>query len=171
MRETNYFSYFNKTISNTLIITNLLNRAKIKDVGIVSQAKLYYPYFIKDGERPETLAEKVYGDTTYFWIILFANNIRNIYQDWPRTQEALDEYVIFKYKSLADANITVHHYEDDDGRYIMKEDWLLYWAGDVSKEISCYVYEDRLNESKRLINLIRPEYKSQLVSEFQTIFK
>ena len=171
MRETNYFSYFNKTISNNLIITNLLNRAKIKDVGIVSQTKLYYPYFIKDGERPETLAELVYGNTSYFWIILFANNIRNIYEDWPRTQEALDEYIIFKYNSLADANITVHHYEDDEGHYITKEDWLSEWAGDVNKEFSCYEYVDNLNESKRLINLIRPEYKSRLVSEFQTIFK
>jgi hypothetical protein len=174
MRETNYFSYFNKTISNGQIITNLLNRAKIKNTDVIIKSKLYLPYFIKDGERPETLAESVYGSTSYFWIILFANNIRNIYEDWPRTQECLDEYVTYKYGTLAEAKLEIHHYEDDEGLWIVYEDWLANWASLTNtnaRVVSCYEYEDEKNESKRLINLIRPEYKSQLVMEFQKIFK
>jgi hypothetical protein len=186
MRPTNYFQYFNFTISNDTIIRNLLNRAKIIDMDIVLKTKLYTPYFIKDGERPETIAETYYGSTAYFWIILFTNNIENIYEGWPRTQEALDEYITYKYRTLEEANLKIHHYEDGEGNWIISSEWdnwitlinsnngemtgIDYTIEGIT-EISCYDYEVNLNEEKRIINLIRPQYLSQIVEEFQNIFK
>ncbi len=186
MQATNYFKNFNYTISNEQIITNLLNRVKIKDVGYILKTKVYLPYFIKDGDRPETIAEEYYGSTSYFWIILFANDIKNIYEDWPRTQEALDEYITYKYKTLEEATSTTHHYEDEYGNHVTG------YAGnnllvmnDTSNDeitgidyrtfsvtpVTYYEYESNLNESKRIINLIRPQYVTQIATEFQKIFK
>lgn len=184
--STNYFTYFNYTISNDTIIRNLLNRAKIKDVESVIKTKVYIPYFIKDGDRPETIAEEYYGSTTYFWVVLFANDIKNIYEDWPRSQEALDEYITYKYKTLENANLLIHHYEDSEGNWIPSLEWdsmmtaKNFYNGDETgldyvleerEAISCYDYENAKNEEKRIINLIRPQYLSQIVNEFQTLFK
>lgn len=188
MKATNYFTNFNYTISNDIIIKNLLSRAKIKDVDTIVKTKIYTPYFIKDGDRPETIAEEYYGSTTYFWIIMFANNIKNIYEDWPRTQEALDEYITYKYRTLEEANILIHHYEDEDGNLVSDyetNNMMIEKNSEIHNNmmtgldykvfsitpISCYEYENRLNETKRIINLIRPQYITQLTTEFQKIFK
>lgn len=161
---TNYFKNFNYTIDNNVIVTNLLNRAALKNIDVITKTKIYLPYLIKDGERPENIAEAYYGSTTYFWIIMFANNIRNLYEDWPRTQEVFDNYIIKKYGGLSYATQNIDHYEDESGNWVMGTEPLC-------TGITIYDYETQLNEKKRVINLIRVEYKGQLIKEFQNIFK
>lgn len=158
---TNYFQNFNYTIDGTRIITNLLNRAKLKTLDVITKTKIYEPYYIKDGETPESIAETYYGSTAYLWIIMFANNIRNVYEDWPRSQYIFDLYIETKYGSLSNATTTIHHYEDSEGNYVTISD----------HSVTIYDYELELNESKRVINLIQAAYKSQLIKEFQKIFK
>lgn len=167
MKKTNYFQGFDKIIFNSYIITNLLNRAKIKNIEVVIGSKIYDSYIISDGEKPETIAEKYYGSTSYFWIVLFANNIKNIYEEWPKSQEVFDKYVIEKYKSVEYAKTNIHHFEDEDGFHITQDSW----NGLDKTKISVYDYEMKINEDKRIINLIRPEYKNQIVREFQNFFK
>ena len=78
MQKTNYFKNFERIISNDYVITNLLNRAKIRNLDTIIKSKIYEPYLIKDDETPESIAEAYYGSTTYIWIICFTNNIKNI---------------------------------------------------------------------------------------------
>lgn len=163
---TNYFQNFPKKIYNNYIIVNLLNRAKIKNLSVLVNSKIYDTYAIKDGETPESIAEAYYGSTTDFWIILYANGIKNIYEDWPKSQDILDNYIIEKYGSLEYAMNAVHHYEDSEGSVIYQD----YWEGDLDLRITLYDYELKINEAKRNINLIQNSYKSQLIREFQTIF-
>lgn len=167
MRKTNYFHGFDKILYNDVIITNLLNRAKIKDLQSLLKTRIFDYYSIRDGERPETIAEAYYGSTNYFWIILYANNIKNIYDEWPKDQETLNKFIIDKYYSLEYAQTTPHHFEDEDGDYINPGDW----DGDLSKKISLYDYETNLNDIKRDIVLIKPDYKAQISKEFQNLFK
>lgn len=176
MRNTNYFQYFNTTTGsdNSTIITNLLNRANIYNMNVLLNSKIFIPYFIKDGDRPETIAETYYGSTAYFWIILIANNIKNIYEDWPRTQEAFDLYIEDKYFSLEYATSAIHHYEDSDGDWVQNPNKVGAWPNTFitpPTAISIYEYEHDLNQNKRIINLIKNDYKSQIVKEFQNIFK
>lgn len=167
MQKTNYFKNFERIISNDYVITNLLNRAKIRNLDTIIKSKIYEPYLIKDDETPESIAEAYYGSTTYIWIICFTNNIKNIYEDWPKSQSVFDDYIIKKHYSLEYAQTTIHHFEDDDGDYILEEDW----DGDYAKRITIYDYEYKLNEDKRNIYLINNKYKNQLTKEFQNIFK
>ena len=170
MKSTTYFQLFNKTTNYGIIITNLLNRAEVRTADLITKTKIYAPYLIKDGETPEDIAERYYGSTTYFWIILYANNIRNIYEDWPSSQLQLDEYIIDKYKSIEYALGAIHHYEDSDGDWVNNIDIATGVTTNYTA-VTIYDYETNINEKKRRINLIDVIYKTQLVKEFQTIFK
>jgi len=174
---TNYFQNFGYISDNSIIIKNLLLRAELKSIDIITKSKIYTPYLIKDGETPEMVSEGLYGSSSYFWIILFANDIKNVYEDWPRVQEVFDSYIIDTYGTLEYSKTTVHHYEDSSGNwgrsnseYYSNNNLILdYQYFDIPVYI--YDYELSLNEMKRSINLIRPEYTTQLVKEFQKIFK
>jgi hypothetical protein len=178
---TNYFQNFRYVYDYSLgtgtIIKNLLNRAQLKNIDVISKTKIYTPYLIRDGEKPETLAESFYGSTVYFWIILFANDIKNVLEDWPRTLDVFDSYIIDKYGDLNSSKTTIHHYEDSEGNLVRTNSEyhdinpLILENQEVANPVYIYDYETSLNEQKRSINLIRPQYKNQLVKEFQKIFK
>lgn len=92
-------------------VRNILFRVGIiKDV-IENNIDAYYLYTIRDSDRPETLAERVYGDIEAHWIILYANNIYDPYYDWPMDAKTFEKYIIKKYGSLAWAKTNYHHYE------------------------------------------------------------
>lgn len=178
MSATNFFVNFNKILYNDRVATNIMNRAKISDLGVITTSKIYFPYLVKEGERPEDIAEEYYGSTSYFWLILLTNNVRNIYEDWPKTNDVLNLYIEEKYGSVEYALRTVHHYEDSLGNYInasidvVEQDPNIdYWDGTENKKISIYEYEVDINDKKRIINLIRSDYKQQILKEFQNIFK
>ena len=184
MAGTNYFSYFPQanvtfTETGTKVATNLFKRVKIRNFATVVQSALYYKYTIRDGERPEDLASRYYGDTRYYWIILYANNIINVYSQWPRSQKDLEAYLIQRYESIeaisdqTDIN-AIHHYEDDQGNWLSSS---TYWYddGSVSENrnstiVTIYDYEVALNDAKREINVIKRDYLHQIVGEMNEIF-
>lgn len=96
--------------SNFETITDISFRFSIiKDV--INNASAYYEYTIKDGETPEMLADRVYGDPESYWIILYANDVYDPHYDWPMNNEVFDKYVASKYGSLVNAKSQIHHYE------------------------------------------------------------
>jgi hypothetical protein len=124
---------------------------------ILSQITVYDEYDIIDGETPEIIAEKVYGNAQYHWVVMLANDIYDYKADFPLTQMALDKFVEDKYGEYADA---VHHYEDADG-YIVNSDA----SGAVS--VSNRQYEELLNESKRRIKLISKDLIATVLQNFK----
>lgn len=93
------------------IATNLLFRIGIIKEVMENNINAYYFYAVLDGERPEIIAEKVYGDAEAHWIILYANNIYDPYYDWPMDSRTFDKYITDKYGSIAWAQTNYHHYE------------------------------------------------------------
>lgn len=71
----------------------------IRDV--MKNMSSYYEYNIRDGDRPETLAEKAYGDPEAHWIILYANDILDPHYDWPLDGRSFEKYIVRKYRSMA----------------------------------------------------------------------
>lgn len=67
----------------------------------------FQQYSIANNERPDLIASKVYGDSLYDWVVLICNNIINIYDDWPLSEQELQDYVKDKYRF----STGVHHYE------------------------------------------------------------
>jgi hypothetical protein len=108
-----YTLYSLDDISTVQVVTNITNRASLSD-EVKNNLSLYDEYDIKDGETPELLADKFYGNPELHWLILHYNEIIDPRFDWPLDTNNLNRYVAGKY-----ANVNaVHHYEDASGNYV-----------------------------------------------------
>ena len=101
-------------------IKNIFRRVKIQD-WIQDNVQFFNKYTIRDGERPDTMAERLYGTSERDWIIILTAGITNIRNDWPLSNYDLYRYVEAKYGTDLNA---VHHYEtievrDNKGRLIL----------------------------------------------------
>jgi len=101
-------------------IKNIFRRVKIQD-WIESNTNFFNQYTIKDGERPDTLAERLYGTSERDWIVILTAGITNIKNDWPLSNYDLYRYVENKYGTTLN---DIHHYEtievrDSRGRLIL----------------------------------------------------
>ena len=77
-------------------VKNLFKRAKLRsDIDAAITAFNYYK--ISEGERPDTLAKKIYNDSELDWVILVTNNITNIRDQWPLDGENFTNYLLSKY--------------------------------------------------------------------------
>lgn len=92
---------FDELSTNSKIVTNILTSAKFLNLFPEKSNNFYVDYIVKDGEKPEHIADRVYGKSTYHWIILMSNQIYNPYFDWPLSDHELEEYILNKYKGIA----------------------------------------------------------------------
>ena len=84
-------------------------------LGYIKQAlgniSSYYVVEIEDGETPEILADKIYGDSNAGWMILLANNITDAQWEWPLDYGQFERYIVGKYGSSENAKTGIHHYD------------------------------------------------------------
>lgn len=169
------------TYTNT---KNLFKRGKIRN-DIFQNLTFFTKYDIIGDERPDTVAYKMYGDETLDWIILLSNNIINVYDEWPMTQEAFDKYLLQKYGSYEKV-YGVHHFEtkeikNESGNIILKSG--IYFApkqtpvlGPIMPDFSLDYYDALLGQQKYLpnIDILIPvsnyEYEEQIQNKKRNIF-
>lgn len=102
-----------------VVLTNILTRSAFLQ-EIVDNVALFYEYQVKDGETPEIIADKLYGDVSRFWIVLLFNKLSNPFYDFPLVQEQLNSLITSKYDmSLESAMSSIHHYEERISRTIL----------------------------------------------------
>jgi hypothetical protein len=58
---------------------------------------LFLPYTVREGERPEDIANFYYGSTDYTWLVYISNNIIDPYHQWPMAEADFNNYLIEKY--------------------------------------------------------------------------
>lgn len=165
-----YFKYFNtinydvRGVKNQYHmdkVTNILQRVRLKP-EFIEHKLIFAQHFIQDGETPEYLAYQMYGDSELHWIVLYGQQCINPYYDWPMTYFTLQKYTSKKYGST---NINaVHHYEDAD-RYIVDS------TASGATAISNAYYEERLNDDRRLLNVIRQENVAEIIEELKSHLK
>jgi len=147
------------------IMKDIMSRVKL--IAGVKENILGFDYYdVQDGETPEMIAHKYYGDPNLHWTILVANDVIDYYEDWPMSTQRFEEFVFNKYSNPQ----AVHHYE------------ITQTSGDASVTIdvgmnttdypsatavSNYQYEDKLQEKKRQIRLIGTRYIDDFVKEFE----
>ena len=93
----------------TLIVKNIFKRGKIRE-DIISIVSAFEYYIITENERPDQIAERIYGDPELDWVILVSNNIINFQDEWPLTTDNFNTYLLEKYGS-EEAILDIHHYE------------------------------------------------------------
>ena len=152
-------------------VTNLLRRVGVR-AKVKTNTLLYDTYDVKEGETPEMVANKLYGDPELHWVILLINDITDRYHQWPMTTPQFQAYVQDKY---ANPDAT-HHYE-------ITQD-----SGDTTKKIEIYnpidsdayasatvitnfEYEQNQQDEMRKIRLLDPKYIDDFIEEFKTIMK
>tara|TARA_R100001460_G_scaffold90148_1_gene131725 strand:- start:247 stop:972 length:726 start_codon:yes stop_codon:yes gene_type:complete len=90
-------------------IKNIFRRAKLSDF-LGESVTLFNKYIIKDGDRPDTIADDLYNDTTLDYIVILVAGITNIQHEWPLQDFQMYEYALQKYGSEEKMN-EIHHYE------------------------------------------------------------
>ena len=141
-------------------------------------------YTIKNNQRPDQVALEVYGDMDLDWVVLLTNNIINLYDEWPMSEDELERYIDSEYEEDADS---VHHWvtqkiTDARGRTLVKADRTVpeNWTytrpdgtaipkDELVRPISVYDYESEKNDQKRNIYLLRKEYINGFVEEFSDL--
>ena len=75
---------------------NILNRFRIRR-NIVNNTSFYFKMQLRDFDRPEIIAHKLYGDPELHWLILMANDMIDPYDDWLKDTLTLENYVSHLY--------------------------------------------------------------------------
>ena len=75
---------------------NLFRRVKVRE-DLLSDFMQFDKYKIIGDERPDNVAEKVYGNNNLDWVVLLSNNITDINNEWPLDQFQFNEYLNDKY--------------------------------------------------------------------------
>ena len=96
--DLDYPSLLNDRQSNgdTVRVKNLFRRAKVRE-DYFSNFVEFIKYEISGDDRPDTVAEKIYGDSDLDWIVLISNNIIDIKNEWPMSEYDLNQYLNDKY--------------------------------------------------------------------------
>lgn len=177
------FYYLNPTQSGGVRkqyveVKNLFLRMKIRESAI-QFATNFTKYEILEGERPDNVAESLYGNPYYDWIVLITANIINVRDEWPVTSRLLYDYALDKYG--ADLNAT-RHYEttevrDSKGRLLLPGGQIVdpnFRIPDPENPgqtinpvvgVSNWLVETRENNKKRTIKVLRREYLSAFLNE------
>tara|TARA_B110000977_G_C10985255_1_gene457709 strand:+ start:556 stop:927 length:372 start_codon:yes stop_codon:yes gene_type:complete len=82
---------------------------KVKDITrrnsftsfVTSNPMLYLPYTVKEGYKPEDVANAYYGSTDYTWLVCMSNNIIDPYHQWPLAEADFNAYLVEKYGEVS----------------------------------------------------------------------
>ena len=154
------------------LLPDILRRVKLR-ASIKSGGMLFDKYDVKEGEKPEDVAFKWFGDPELHWVILMTNNVTDRYYDWPMNQAQFAEYLNDKY-SNPDA---IHHYEvtKDSGRTTGQgpSDYshLVEVNSDTDNAVSVSFreYEEREQDKKRQIQLLNKSLLGDFIAEFDRL--
>lgn len=92
----------------SIFVRNVVNQNIKNNLSVLDE------YDIVDGDTPEIVSYKIYGNPNYHWIIMHLNEIFDARFEWPLSQNNLVNYVSSKYNDTDG----IHHYENSTGRYI-----------------------------------------------------
>jgi hypothetical protein len=161
---------------NYKLLPNILKRVKLRS-GLRSGSFLFDSYDVQDGERPEDIAFKLYGDAELHWIVLMTNNVTDRYYQWPLTQPQFQEHLTDKYG--AGNEDATHHFEktQDSGKTSSSG------PNDFSHKVECNsddgdpdiitnrIYEQRKQDEYRAIRLLDPRYLDAFIEEFDSLIR
>ena len=178
--DVEYQSPFATRISSSSYVKakNIFRRMKIRD-DLQNIFTIFDKYEIKEGARPDTIAEEIYGKSDLDWVVLLSANIINVRDQWPLSSKDLYEYTVSKY-GLENIN-KVHHYEtkeikNSDGNIILPKGLIVDEDYSINEKsgpsiistISNYVYETRKNQKKETIYILKPFYLQQFLNDMRT---
>ena len=169
-------------IGDYIRVKNIFKGASIRE-DILEDLTLFTKYQIVGNNRPDNVAFDFYGNSNLDWVVLKCNNIINVQSEWPMTQEDFDRYLLEKYKSYDNLYNGIHHYETKEiknstgvimvpeGKIVPKDYTFSYFDAALGEgqtslikedymttEVTNYQYEEKIENEKRNIFLLKPLY-------------
>ena len=165
-------------------VKNLFRRVKLRD-DLQNVFTLFNKYEIREGQRPDTVAEEIYGSADLDWVVMLTAGIINLHDQWPLSNKDLYVYAENKYGD--DLN-SVRFYEttevkDSSGRLILPKGKIVNSGFTIPNPstptanlnpvvgISNFEYEVRKNEDKRLIYILKNDYLQLYLNDLRRIME
>ena len=163
-------------ISDYIPVKNLFKKGKLRE-DIIEQTAIFTKYKIRGNDRPDNVAQELYGDPNLDWVVLASNNILNVYDEWPMTQVNFENYLLDKYGTFTEIN-AIHHYETTEvknksgavvvtaGLEVDSNFSVTYFDAAVEgydtkypvTSVTNYDYEVKIQDDKRNIFTLKPRY-------------
>jgi len=109
MAET-YFSKIPEILYNNVQTRDISERVKLTP-ATRRLSTAYYPFELKNGLRPDVVANSYYSDPTMDWMIYLINGVTDPYYDWYLYPQEFEAYIVKKYGSLEAAMENISHYQ------------------------------------------------------------
>jgi hypothetical protein len=193
------FEYVSRTqssnsISDYTTVKNLFKRAILR-TDIFENLTYFDKYTVVGDERPDNVADKVYGDSNLDWLVLLANNIININSEWPSPQSTFDNIMLEKYGSYENLYDGIHNYISKEvinstgvtilpaGINIQKNSPpITYYDSGLGQEVtvpsiqftsevSNYDYEIQMENDKRNIYVLKQRYLNVVFNDLDKNMK
>ena len=161
--------YDNYGTGDFRLTPNILKRIAVR-ANIKTTTSLFDTYDVKEGETPEIIADKLYGNPEFHWVVLMMNDVVDRYHQWPMSRRQFLAHLNDKYTNVDG----VHHYEISQS------------SGDTNIKINIGTsntdhptataitnreYEQERQDSLRKIRLLDPVYLDDFVTEFETLME
>ena len=164
-------------ISDYNKVKNFFKRGFIRE-DIFQELSFFTKYQIKGDDRPDNVAWNFYQESGLDWLVLTCNNIVNIQTEWPLKQTDFDRFILDKYETYEKLN-EIHHYETIEIKntrctVLLKEglqvdsNFSMTYYDDITQKqvtpsklttsVTNYVYEQKIEDEKRNIFLLKPKY-------------
>ena len=163
-------------------VKNIFRRVKLRD-DLQNSFTVFDKYEIPEGARPDIVAEELYGNAEFDWIVLTVAGILNVRNQWPLNNRDLYNYCLDKYGESLNSNrfFETTEVKDSNGRLILPKGKVVDSNFTIPKPgeptatinpvvgITNYEYETRLNDEKRNIFILREGYLQQFLSDIREI--
>ena len=155
-----------------LSVTNIMKRVKFKPSALEDISN-YYPYFVKEGERPDIVSNEQYGTIAYAYLIMLVNEIQDPNFDWPLSSQIFEKFIANKYGSVTNAFQGVKNYFQiiraevartetservPEVKFAVDETTFNALGENDRSTLTDYDHEVELNDAKREIRLINPAF-------------
>lgn len=169
-----------------ILMKNIFVRGKLRD-DLQNVFTLFNKYIIEEGERPDQVAAKLYGDPGLDWVVRVVGEITNMPNDWPISSQQLYDYCVDKYNGERGMN-EVRYYQtkevkDGDGRVVLPAGLVVDknftipdpdpdHQGNIinpTEPITHYSYETELNDNKRELYVLKQSYIGQFLNDMRDI--
>ena len=149
------------------LCTNIMSRVRVR-ANMKKEIVMLDKYDVKENETPEIVADRHHGSPYYHWVVMILNDISDVNHDWVKSTRQMQKYLLSKY---TETELTeTHHYEipqtSGDITVMIEVENTTYPSATI---VTNYEYEVALNEEKRSIDLLRNEYLTFFVDEFEGI--
>ena len=165
-------------------VKNLFRRVKLRD-DLKGSVTYLTNYYVRDGFRPDQVAEDLYGSSSLDWVVLHTAGIVNVRDEWPLTSKEIYDYSFNKYGN--DLN-QIRYYvttevKDSNGKVYLPKGKVVdsnFTIPDPTSSVATinpvggvtnYEHESNLNEDKRNITELRPSYLELFLSDMRRIMR